>query len=374
MFLTIIVFIIILSVLVFVHEFGHFWVARRCGVKPREFGFGFPPRVWGIYKDLGGSWKQVRGRKEVEDAADTVYSINAVPLGGFVQLGEDDEATDDPDHFHNKPIWQRALMIMAGVTMNVILAAVLISAGLMVGLPQTLGDTHARATITNRQIQIVEVLPDSPADIADLKIGDIVLSVNGNTFLNSDDLQQYADEHQGVSLNYSVKRGQEELAFEITPVLIEETSKGGIGIGIVETGLVKLPFHLAIIEGIKTTVLLVWTIILAFYNLLKDLILGHGVDAGLAGPVGIAALTGQVTRMGLVYIIQFAAILSVNLAIINAFPFPALDGGRFIFLIIEKIKGKPVKKEVEAIIHNIGFAILMFLVLLVTFRDVAKFF
>jgi regulator of sigma E protease len=128
-----------------------------------------------------------------------------------------------------------------------------------------------------------------------------------------------------------------------------------------------------VIEGVKTTFILVWAIITAFFGLVKSLFSGHGVSADLAGPVGIAALTGQVARMGFIYIVQFAAILSVNLAIINAFPFPALDGGRILFIFIEKMKGRPVKKEIEGLIHNIGFALLMILVLLVTFRDIARF-
>ena len=370
MLLTIIVFVALLSVLVFVHEFGHFWVARRFGVKPREFGFGFPPRALGIYKDINGKWRVVKGKKEVKDAADTVYSINTIPLGGFVQLGEDEEAGDDPSYFGNKPVWQRMMIILAGVSMNIVLAAVLISFGFMIGLPQTIDNAHPDAKITNQKIQIV---PDSPAMSAGLKIGDTIVSVNGENFISNDKLQKYTDEHIGEKLNYIIKRGRDQFNLEITPVLIEETGKGGIGISIVESGLVKLPFFTAIWEGVKTTTILLWAIIVAFYELLKGIFMGQGVDAGLAGPVGIAALTGQVARMGFAYILQFAAILSINLAIINAFPFPALDGGRFLFLIIEKIKGRPVKKELETIIHNIGFAILMLLVLVVTFRDIARY-
>ncbi|MEA3398600.1 MAG: RIP metalloprotease RseP [Patescibacteria group bacterium] len=373
MLLTIVVFIVLLSVLIFVHEFGHFWVARRCGLKPREFGFGFPPRVWGIYKDINGKWKTVKGRKTVEDASDTIYSVNMVPLGGFVQLGEDEEGGSDPNHFSNRPIWQRMAIILAGVTMNVVLAAVLISFGFMIGLPQTISDLPANAEVTDRKIQIMEVLPDSPAEAANFKMGDTILSVNGIEFINNDKLAEYTNEYLGEELIYVIKRGNEEFTANLAPVLIEETGKGGIGVSIVESGLVKFPFYSAIWEGLKITAILFWVIIVAFYELLKGLFMGQGVDAGLAGPIGIAALTGQMARMGFAYILQFAAILSINLAIINAFPFPALDGGRFLFLIIEKIKGSPVKKEVEAIIHNIGFAVLMLLILIVTFRDIAQY-
>ena len=132
MLLTIITFILVLSLLVFVHELGHFWVARKFGLKPKEFGFGFPPRLWGIYKDQDGKWRQVKGRGEVKEAVDTVYSINWVPIGGFVNIGEDDDSGGDPNHFTNRPIWQRASILSAGVSMNVVLAAILIIIGLMI--------------------------------------------------------------------------------------------------------------------------------------------------------------------------------------------------------------------------------------------------
>lgn len=374
MLLTIIIFILVLSLLVFVHEMGHFLVARRFGLKPEEFGFGFPPRVWGIYRGQDGKWKTVKGKKKVKDAADTIYSINWFPIGGFVKLGEDDiENSDDPNHFSNKPIWQRAIILLAGVTMNVVLAMALISFGYMIGLPQVLDDVHSSARISNEQIQIVEVMENSPAEQAKLHIGDIVLSVSGETFTKSDDLSGFVGQKSGQALNYKIKRGKEVFEIEIVPEIRPETNQGGIGIGIIESGLVRLPIHIAIFEGIKTTFYLLWVILLAFYALIKNLIIGQGVDANIAGPIGIAALTGQVARMGFVYILQFTAMLSINLAIINALPFPALDGGRVLFLIIEKIKGSPVKREIEAVIHNVGFALLMLLVLLVTFKDIARF-
>ncbi len=364
---------IVLSVLVIAHEFGHFWTARKFGLKPEEFGIGFPPRAFGIYKNKDGKWVKVMGGKKVEDASDTIYSINWFPLGGFVKLGEDEEGGDDPNHFQNKKIWQRMIMISAGVIMNIILAAILISAGLMFGLPQALDNIDARAQVFDKKIQIVEVLGESPAKEAGLKMGDVVVSINGNELTNYENLQKFNADNINQELKYKIKRGQEEFEKTITPITIEETGKGGIGIGIIETGIVKYPWYLAIWEGIKTTIFLTWAIIVAFYELIKGLIVGQGISADVAGPVGIAVLTGQVARMGFVYVLQFTALLSINLAIINFLPFPALDGGRVLFLIIEKIKGSPVKREVEAVIHNIGFALLMILVLIVTFKDVAKF-
>lgn len=380
MLLTIITFILVLSILVFAHELGHFMMARKFGVKAEEFGFGFPPRAFGVYKNNQGQWKIIWGAKEAPDCPGTVYSINWLPLGGFVKIkGENGPAVglgqeEDRDSFASKPIWQRAFMLSAGVVMNIILAAVLITAGFMIGLPQALdSQLDAGARVREKKIQIVQVIKNTPAQAAGLKIGDAIISIDNNSFLNYQELQNYVADNIGHKLSYKIERGQDLIELEIIPELMPETNRGGIGLAISETGLVSYPWYLAVWQGVKTTLILTWAIITAFYELLKGLILGRGVVADLSGPVGIAALTGQVARLGFTYLLQFTALLSINLAVINFFPFPALDGGRVLFLIIEKVKRSPVKSEVEGVIHNIGFVLLMILVLLVTFRDVARF-
>ena len=375
MLLTIITFIIVLSILVFAHELGHFMMARKFGVKAEEFGFGFPPRAFGVYKNNQSRWKIIWGAKEVKDYQGTVYSINWLPLGGFVKIkGENGEGQTEADSFAGRPIWQRAFMLSAGVVMNIILAAFLITAGFMMGLPQALdGQVDVRARISDKKIQIVEVIKNTPAEAAGLEIGDAIVSIDNNNFSNYQELQNYVAFNVGRKLSYKIERGRDLIGLEVVPEVMIETGKGGIGIAISQTGLVSYPWYLAVWQGVKTTLILTWAIIMAFYELIKGLILGRGVTADLSGPVGIATLTGQVARLGFVYLLQFTALLSINLAVINFFPFPALDGGRILFLIIEAIKRSPVKKEIEGAIHNIGFVLLMLLVLLVTFRDVSRF-
>lgn len=375
MLLTIIAFVAVLCVLVFAHEFGHFMMARKFGVKSEEFGFGFPPRIFGVYKNTAGKWKFVFGSKKVVDAGDTVYSINWLPLGGFVKIkGENGEDETDTDSFARKPIWQRAFMLSAGVVMNIVLAAVLISFGFMIGLPQSLdGNLSDSANVSRKQIQIAQVMENTPAASADLKAGDYIISIDNKGFSNYHELQNYTASNAGNTLYYKIKRGNDLIDKNIIPGMIEGSERAGIGIAIAEIGIVSYPWHIAVWEGTKTTFILTWAIAMAFYDLIKGLIAGNGVTADLSGPVGIATMTGQVAKMGFVYLLQFTALLSINLAVINFLPFPALDGGRVLFLIIEKIKRSPVKREVEAIMHNIGFILLMLLVLLVTFRDVGRF-
>jgi len=374
MLLTIITFILVLSLLVFVHELGHFLTARRFGIRAEEFGFGFPPRACGLYKNDQGKWKFVWGAKEVCDCPTTVYSLNWIPMGGFVKIkGENGEFETDTDSFSGKKIWQRAIVLSAGVSMNVILAIVLISFGLMIGMPQDLEALAPGAKVESRQIQVIYVLDNTPANKAGLVVGDSIISINGRVFQSYLELQKYVDDNTGKNLTYQIKHEGETKDYQITPELMKETGKGGIGVALVETGIVRYPWYRAVWQGAKTTFELIGLIFTAFYELFKSLIMGKGVTAEVAGPVGIASLTGQAARMGFIYLLQFAALLSLNLAIINFLPFPALDGGRVLFLIIEKIKGSPVKREAETVIHNIGFALLMVLVTVVTFRDVLKF-
>jgi regulator of sigma E protease len=327
-----------------------------------------------MYKDEKGKWIQVRGNKEVKDPPSTIYSINWLPLGGFVKIkGEDGEGENDNDSLISKPIWQRTIVMSAGVTMNILLAIVLISIGLMIGLPQSIDDLSPKARIKSEQIQILQVIKDTPAEKANFQLGDVILNIDGNEFREVEDIQKYANENIDNEINYLLLREGKETQVKVTPEYREDTGKGGVGVSITKIGLVSYPWYLAIYEGIKTTFILLWLILVAFYELIKGLIFGQGLSADIAGPVGIATLTGQMARMGFVYILQFTALLSINLAIINILPFPALDGGRILFLIIEKIKGSPVKREVETAIHNIGFMLLMVLVLVVTFKDVARF-
>lgn len=357
MIVTIIIFIVILGVLIFVHEFGHFIAAKRSGLTVHEFGFGFPPRMAGIRR--GG----------------TIYSLNWIPIGGFVKIkGETGPETGERDSFVSLPAWRRTLILLAGVGMNVLLAMVLLSFTYAVGAPTVLNEALPNgAIVRDQKIQVVGVLPQSPAADAGLRTGDSIVDVNGVRFTNVEQIQQYNAERKDQKETVTVKRGSEQLTLTITPATLEESGGQAVwGVNLLPIGVVSFPWYEALWLGIRQAVLLFWQIILAFVQLFKNLIVHQQISADIAGPVGIAVLTGQVVDLGILYVFQFAALLSLNLALVNALPFPALDGGRVLFIFFEKIRGRKISAHVESIVHNIGFVLLLLLILVVTIRDVDK--
>ena len=362
MILTIIVFILILGLLVFVHELGHFISAKRAGVKVEEFGFGFPPRVFAFTK------------------GETTYSLNAIPIGGFVKIfGEegDDNRSTSKRAFYNKPIWQRAIILVMGVVMNMLIAGILLSIVHGIGIPSVVNPGQ-EANYRNVQIQIVEIAKNSPAEKAGIKVGDSILSLafgsEKTEIKEIDGVQKFIAFHSGQEITIEIKRGNEVLLKNLTPRINPPKDEGALGIAMSKTGLISYPWYQAILKGFAATGKLFITMITVFYQLIKTLILKGTMIGEVAGPVGIVVLTGQMVKLGLVYILQFTAILSINLALINILPFPALDGGRLLFLLIEKIKGKPIKFKTERFANSLGFAILIGLMLVVTLRDVIKLF
>lgn len=370
MIITIIIFVAILGLLVFVHELGHFIVAKKSGMGVHEFGFGFPPRLFGIQKQ-NGKWKMVWGKKET-DPDQTVYSINVIPLGGFVRImGEDNDEASDPRSFTNKSFTKRFLTLAAGVLMNVLTAWVILSIGFMIGLPVAIDQADSLpkgATFTNQQILIGQILPGSPAEKANLKDGDVLQNINGQTFSQINELQDYIKQRQGQTLQFEVKRINETISVPVETSIQTDNHQGIVGIGLAYYGKLKFGPVTALVQGAKTAVNQLQAIVTGLYNVFTS-------KAGLkqiGGPVKIAQLTGQVADLGILPLLQFTAFLSLNLAILNTLPFPALDGGRMLFLIIEKLRGKPNNQTIEQYANAIGFMVLLALMLVITIRDVSQ--
>lgn len=371
---TLIVFLFVLGVLVFVHELGHYLTARLFKVKAYEFGFGLPPRICG-WRKINGKRQFFWGNKEAEkiESDDTIWSINWLPIGGFVKIKGENGEERSPDSFISQKPWKRVIIISAGVFMNILLAIVVLSVVFMIGSPQVVDDVDLRAELKDPKIQIYQVLKDSPADKGGLKVGDEIIKVDSVNMSSVEEIQQYISQKDNQEVIISISRFGEIQDIKIIPKYLEEVKSAAMGVSLVKTATVSYPWYLAIWYGIKSTFFMIVTIIIAFYTIIKNLLIGLPAGVEVSGPVGIAVMTGQVARLGFVYLLQFAAMLSINLAIINFLPFPALDGGRAIFIFIEMIRRKPISQKIEMGIHTVGFALLLILIVLVTGRDLFKF-
>ena len=365
--MSIILFLIVLAVLILSHELGHFIVAKKSGVRVDEFGFGFPPKIAKFKK------------------GETTYSLNLIPFGGFVKIhGEEGQEAHDPRSFGSKPIWTRSLIISAGVIFNVVLAWILIVAGFSLGMPVGVSSAPKGAEIKNQKVVILEVAKNSPAEQAGILAGDELAG-----FSSVGEASSFISRNAGKEIEIKLKRNDRHLAgkppsggltakadfsVKITPRINPPAGEGALGIAMDEIGTVKLPIHRAVIEGTKMTYnVVVGTAVSLFYFVVGAIKGDVGLGA-IAGPVGIAGIAGSAAKFGFVYFLSFIAFLSINLAIINILPFPALDGGRLLFLLIEKIKGSPVSPKISSVVHGAGMAILLTLMLMVTYRDILKLF
>jgi len=354
--LTLFIFLAVLLVLVLSHEFGHFMAARLCGLKVEEFGFGFPPRLASFMAKSG-----------------TRYSLNWLPLGGFVKIkGEDGASEHDPDSFASHPVWQRMAVVVAGVVMNFLVGWLLISLVFFIGTKQYGGGNEAAPT-GRAETQIMEILPGKPAEAAGLKAGDVITQVDGLIAPRLTELQEYVNSHKDANIMVTVRRGSEVFSRSIHPAVYADTGRGGLGVAIAEVTFIKYPWYRALWQGAITSVSDVKEIFKGLGALVAGLFRGAGVGSAVSGPVGVAVMTGQAARLGWATLLQFVALLSLNLAVLNILPIPALDGGRLLFLVLGKIFRRPSTFKYETLIHNIGFIALILLVLAVTIKDVSGF-
>lgn len=371
-FLIIIVFVLLLSLLVFVHELGHFVVAVRNGIKAEEFGFGFPPRAIGVVKnDATGKWDIIKGNADV-DAKNTIYSLNWIPFGGFVRMKGEDGVEPGPDSFASKSAWVRIKVLAAGVFMNFVLAWVLISTVLFMGFPQAV-DQENRPNAENIRVQILMVGKGTPAEMMGLKPGDSIVAIDGVRTLALDETREAILSKKGSTIAMTIDRSGKEMILSGIPRTEYPEDQGSLGISFAETALVSYSWYQAPIEGLKATYNTTLAILDALGGMVKNLFVGKGAGVEMTGPVGIVYLTKQMSDLGIAYLLQFAALLSINLGIFNILPIPALDGGRIFFILIEKLKGSPVSQRIEGGFHQVGFILLLLLMAWVTVKDVSQF-
>jgi len=370
--LTFLIFFLLLGILILAHEFGHYIVAVRNGIKAEEFGFGFPPRLLGVVRDdETGKRKLFFGDADVK-SSHTIWSVNWIPFGGFVRMkGEDDNGSSDSDSFASKSVGTRIAVLSAGVVMNILLAWILISFLYFSGLPQSVTEEN-RNIVEDISVQILSVAADSPAEAMGLRPGDGILSIDGVSIADLDAVKRIIDDRLGTEIAVVVSRGGSEVSLLGTPRVEPTENEGALGISFAETGMVRYPWYEAPFRGLLTTWSVTLSVLSALVALLGGLFSGAG-GGDVMGPIGIVYVTRWMSELGTVYLLQFAATLSINLAIFNILPIPALDGGRILFVLIEKIKGVPVRETIEQRFHQVGFFLLLVLLLFVTVRDFSNF-
>ena len=334
--MTIIVALLLFSLIVFIHELGHFLFARKNGVKIHEFAIGMGPKIYSIKRDIE-------------------YSIRLLPLGGFVSMEGEDGESNDPNSFGNKSMLQRASVLFAGPFFNIVFAIIL-----MIPVVMYIGTPIPKFS---------EVLPDSPAKLAGIKVGDVIKSINGENINSWEQLVESIHNSGGKELKLEIDRDGKIEDINLTPSKNEE---GNYQIGIIPDK------EKDILGAIPKAFQMTWSMIVQMITFIGQLITGTipgGFENAVAGPVGVIGIVSDAAKTGIIQLVYIASVISLNLGIMNLLPIPALDGGRLLMIGIEAIRGgKKLDSNKEAMLHTIGFMLLMAFMLFVTFKDITRLF
>ena len=362
--MSIIIFLLVLAVLIFVHELGHFIVAKKFGIRVDEFAIGFPPKIWS--KKYG----------------ETTYAINSIPFGGYVKIfGEnpDEESMKGPDSarsFVNASRLKQAAVLVSGIAFNILFAWIVLSISFMSGLTTSVRDSYA-SYIKDHHIIIIAAQADSPARLSGFVGGETIISLESDGIkINTADVAEVqnfiANSSGGIKIDYKRNNELKTATVTATEGLIE--GRKAIGIAMDTVGTVKLPAHKALFEGAKLTGATTKNVAIGLYHFIFDAFRGKADFSQVSGPVGIVGLVGEASTLGIVYLMSFAAFISINLAVINIIPFPALDGGRLLFVAIEAVRRRAISPKIANALNGVGFALLILLMLVVTYKDIVKMF
>lgn len=351
--------LILFVLLVVVHEFGHFIVAKRSGVEVEEFGIGFPPRAKLLTKKNG-----------------TEYTLNWLPIGGFVKLKGEHDAATEKGSFGAARFSQKVKIIAAGVLMNWLSAIVIFTILALVGMPQLIDkqfSVKSDRTVTKQQVFVGAVEPDSPAQKAGLEQGDELVSINSRPITSSAQLHTTTTDEAGKKV---ILEFRHDGVTQSVPVkLRDNTSKGNLGVSPGDRTLVRATWSAPIV-GVGTTAQFTIATFKGLFGAVANLFMGHGSEASasVTGPVGIVVILKDLASQGLVFVLFLIGVISVSLAVMNVLPIPALDGGRLFVMGLYRVRKKPLSKETEEKIHGTGMLVLLALAILVTIIDIRRFF
>lgn len=364
--MTVILFLAILCFLVFVHELGHFAVAKWVGMRVDEFGIGFPPRIWSFQR------------------GETVYSVNALPVGGFVKIyGEDGEesahtngATPAPRSFLSKSRWAQSAVLVAGVSMNVLCGWLLIAGALLLGVSAPVMESEATPYAT---LRITDVLEGGPADRSGIPRGATLLDVRAGEDtlypLTPTTFSAFVADAEDVPLMMTYQIGDEIRVTEVRPetdVIFANPGQRAVGVALSLFETTDVGIGAALYDAAHTTINMLVAITVGLGSLLVDTFQLQADFSDVAGPVGIVGLVGDASSEGLTSLLLFTAFISLNLAIINILPFPALDGGRLLIVAVEAVRQKALPSAFVQTVNTLGFLLLIALMLAVTWNDIAR--
>jgi regulator of sigma E protease len=355
--MTYIIAILTIGILVMLHEMGHFFAAKKFNVKIEEFGMGLPPRIFGKKK------------------GETIYSINALPIGGFVRMEGEETRSEDPRSFNKKPIWQRFTIVAAGVVVFWLIAVLIYTVlGATSGIPTAISDDET--DLINPQVAIIGIAKDSPAFHANLRAGDVLVEFADESIIRVDQVHLLTTSYADKEVTAKIQRGEEVLQVALTPRKDPPSGEGAIGIALARTGLIKYPWYEAPFQGVVRTWNVTKSVFEMFGVLGSSIFGGEGLPEGaqLSGPVGVIDLLKNSFALGIPSFLSFVAIISVYLAIFNTIPIPALDGGRMFFILLEGVRRRPLPEKLEQRLILISFLVLIPLILWVTVNDLRRLF
>ena len=340
--MTLIIVILSLSVLIFVHELGHFLVAKHFKMPVEEFCIGFPPRVW----------KKQKG--------ETQYSIGILPFGGFVKIaGENNEEAAHGDSFALRPFRQKSLVVLAGIFFNILAGYFALAILTGIGIP--------------KHLLITNIAPGSPAESAGLKPGDIIVRAGEELRdpIETSPFIEFTNKNKGEEIRLEIMREKNRLSLNVLARENAPEGQGALGVELVTIGMDPRPFPKNMVLAGESTLENLSMIGKSFLDLITGAFTRPDVMENISGPVGIFNIATRAGNMGPAYLIQLMALISLNLAVLNLIPFPALDGGRFLFLCVEKIIRRQLSFKFQAIANTAGFLILILLMALITIKDVS---